>query len=185
MLVALSNMLPGSAIKHHVVESRVLGYSGAVRKRSISTEKTKVTMAIDILRVVDSDSSAFQQECGSVDVVCVGDSITGWNNYGPAKYWPFPTYPRFLQEHCQPLQLRLADGGIAGEVSDNGLAHVNRYLRMFPAAKHYIVGFGTNDLGTWPSFREASERILDNLGQMIDAIESLGAKPILFNVPPC
>jgi lysophospholipase L1-like esterase len=140
-------------------------------------------MDIEILFVVDSDSSTFRQECGSVDVVCVGDSITGWNNYGPAKYWPFPTYPRFLQELCRPLQLRLADGGIAGEVSDNGLAHVNRYLRMFPSAKYHIVGFGTNDLGIWPSFREASKRIIDNLGQMIDAIENHGAKPILFNVP--
>jgi lysophospholipase L1-like esterase len=140
-------------------------------------------VANEILYVVDSDSPAFRQECGSVDVVCVGDSITGWNNYGPAKYWPFPTYPRFLQELCRPLRLRVADGGIAGEVSDNGLAHVDRYLCMFSNAKYYIVGFGTNDLGTWPDLDQTSKRIIDNLGQMVDAIENHGAKPILFNVP--
>ena len=70
--------------------------------------------------IVDESSTDFESARLNVDVVCAGDSLTGWNNYGPAQYWPFPTYPRFLQEKCESLDLQVADGGIAGEISDNG-----------------------------------------------------------------
>ena len=87
---------------------------------------------MEVVYLADLNRPAFEQDRLAVDVVCAGDSITGWNNFGPATTWPVPTYPRFLQQLCEPLGLRLADGGIAGEVSDNGLGHVRRYLELFP-----------------------------------------------------
>ena len=72
--------------------------------------------------------------------MCAGDSITGWNNFGPANLWPYPTYPQFLQQLSEPSGLRIADGGIAGEVSDNGLSHVKSYLDLFPNALYFIIG---------------------------------------------
>ena len=87
---------------------------------------------MEVVHVADLSCSSFDQDRLTVDVVCVGDSITGWNNFGPANLWPYPTYPRFLQELCEPFGLRIADGGIAGEVSDNGLGHVRRYLELSP-----------------------------------------------------
>jgi acyl-CoA thioesterase-1 len=133
--------------------------------------------------VTDLNRPAFEQDRLVVDVVCAGDSITGWNNFGPAKFWPFPTYPRFLQEMCEPLGLRVADGGIAGEVSDNGLAHIQRYLDLFPNARYFIIGFGTNDLGMWPDLGSTSRRIIDNLARMVQAVRDEGKQPILFSVP--
>jgi lysophospholipase L1-like esterase len=116
-------------------------------------------------------------------VVCAGDSITGWNNFGPVTFWPYPTYPCFLQELCEPLGLRLADGGIAGEVSDNGLGHVRRYLDLFPKSRYFVIGFGTNDLGTWPDLESTSRRIINNLDRMVQAVREQEKRPILFNVP--
>lgn len=135
------------------------------------------------LYVVDESTSHFESARMDVDVVCAGDSLTGWNNYGSAQYWPFPTYPRFLQLKCEPLGLQIADGGIAGEISDNGPRHVLRYLEAFPNSRYFIIGFGTNDLGTWPDLERTSQRIIKNLDIMVHAVKSANKKPILFNVP--
>jgi lysophospholipase L1-like esterase len=131
----------------------------------------------------DLNRPAFEHDRLAVDVVCSGDSITGWNNFGPANSWPFPTYPQFIQTMCEPLGLRVADGGIAGEVSDNGLGHVRRYLDLFPNSRYFIIGFGTNDLGTWPDLESTSRRIIDNLDNMVHAVRDQEKLPMLFNVP--
>jgi lysophospholipase L1-like esterase len=139
--------------------------------------------ASEVLCVADCRLEAFGQQRLAVDVVCAGDSITGWNNFGPVAYWPYPTYPQFLQEMCQPLGLRLANGGIAGEISQNGIGQVQDYLELFPAARYFIIAYGTNDLGTWPDTERTSRRIIENLSQMVQAVADRGKKPILFNVP--
>ena len=60
-------------------------------------------MTTEVLCVADRDTDSFQQERLIVDVVCAGDSLTGWNNDGPMACWPYPCYPQFLQELCTPL----------------------------------------------------------------------------------
>ena len=142
-----------------------------------------MTAAPDVLSVADRHSEAFDRQRLAVDVVCAGDSLTGWNNFGPAAYWPYPIYPQFLQEMCQPLGLRLANGGIAGEISQNGIGQVQDYLELFPNARYFIIGYGTNDLGTWPDTVRTSKRIIENLGQMVQAVTDRGKRPVLFNVP--
>ena len=136
-----------------------------------------------VLYTVDQGTPAFEAERVAVDVVCLGDSLTGWNNFGPARSWPYRTYPDFLQQLCVPLALRIANGGIAGEVSDNGPKQVQDYLALFPNARYFIIGMGTNDLGTWPDTAATSKRIIANLGQMVQAVTEKGKQPILFNVP--
>lgn len=138
---------------------------------------------MDVLYVVERDTAAFQADRTAVDIVCAGDSLTGWNNSGPVQDWPFRTYPEFLQELCTPLGLRVANGGIAGEVSDNGPQQIEDYLGLFPNARFIIVGMGTNDLGTWPGTEAASRRILDNLARMVETVLERGKQPVLFNVP--
>ena len=123
-----------------------------------------------ILYTADQGTPAFEAARTAVDIVCAGDSLTGWNNYGPAQTWPYPTYPQFLQQLCLPLKLRIANGGIAGEVSDNGPQQVQDYLRLFPNARYFVFGMGTNDLGTWPDTEATSEKIIDNLDKMIGAV---------------
>jgi len=117
----------------------------------------------------------FGQDWLAVEVVCAGDSLTGWNHFGPANLWRYPTYPRFLQQLCEPLGLRIADGEIAGEVIDNSLGHGQRYLDLFPNSRSFItIGFDTNDLGTWPDPESTNRRIIENLGRMVSAVREMG-----------
>ena len=67
--------------------------------------------------------------------------------------------------------MKVANGGIAGEVSDNGPQQVQDYLELFPNARYFIIGMGTNDLGTWPDTAATSKRIIGNLGKMVQAVK--------------
>jgi hypothetical protein len=121
----------------------------------------------DVLYVAERRTSAFQMARLSVDVVCAGDSITGWNNFGVVRDWPYRTYPEFLQSLCDSLGMTVANGGIAGEVSANGLGQVEDYLGLFPNARCFVVGYGTDDLGMWPEVGRTSSRIIENLDRRV------------------
>ena len=136
-----------------------------------------------ILYIADRGMPTFQTARLSADVVCAGDSITGWNNFGVVRDWPYRTYPEFLQRFCEPLGLTVANGGIAGEVSPNGLGQVRDYLDLIPNARYFVVGYGTNDLGMWPEVERTSPMVIDNLDGMLRAIRDGGRQPILLNVP--
>jgi len=60
---------------------------------------------------------------------------------------------------------------------------VRRYLDMFPAARYFIVGFGTNDLGMGYDVETTSREIIEHLAEMVAAIRAASRRPILFNVP--
>jgi lysophospholipase L1-like esterase len=136
-----------------------------------------------ILYVADRGTPSFETARLSADVVCAGDSITGWNNFGVVGDWPYRTYTEFLQRVCDPLGLTVANGGIAGEVSQNGDAQVRDYLGLFPNARYFVVGYGTNDLGMSSEVEQTSPRIIENLDQMVRSIRDGGRLPILLNVP--
>ena len=40
---------------------------------------------MDVLYVVERDTAAFEAARTTVDIVCAGDSLTGWNNFGPVR----------------------------------------------------------------------------------------------------
>jgi lysophospholipase L1-like esterase len=136
-----------------------------------------------ILYVADRDAPAFTAARLSADVVCAGDSITGWNNFGVVADWPYRTYPEFLQQLCESWALTVANGGIAGEVSRNGFGQVRDYLSFFPNARYFVVGYGTNDLGMWPDVERTSPRIIENVDRMVRAIRDGRRQPMLLNVP--
>jgi lysophospholipase L1-like esterase len=140
-------------------------------------------MSEAVLHLADRGSPAFEKGRTSIDVVCAGDSITGWNNFGIASEWPYRTYPEFLGQLCGPPGLTVANGGIAGEVSANGLGQVRDYLDLFPNARYFVVGYGTNDLGMWPEAERTSPRIIENVDRMVAAIREDRRQPMLLNVP--
>jgi hypothetical protein len=39
------------------------------------------------LYTVDQGTPDFEASKAAVDIVCAGDSLTGWNNFGPARSW--------------------------------------------------------------------------------------------------
>jgi hypothetical protein len=126
--------------------------------------------------LADRKSPSFGAVCSSVDVVCAGDSITGWNNIGEVEGWPFPTYPESLQRLCEPSGLTVANCGIAGEVSPNGIGQVRDYLELFPTARYFVLGYGANDLDKWPEVERTSPRIVENLDRMVEAIGHGGGR---------
>ncbi len=136
-----------------------------------------------VLYLANCESPAFQAGRHSVDVVCAGDSITGWNNFGVVSGWVYRTYPEFLQRLCDALGLTVANCGIAGEVSPNGLGQIRDYLDLFPTARYFVVGYGTNDLSMWSPVERTSPMIIENLDGMVRAIRDGGRQPILLNVP--
>ncbi len=135
------------------------------------------------LYTVDQGSPAFEAKRTAVNIVCLGDRLTGFNDCFPPRYWPYRTYPDFLQELCVPLGLRIGNGGIEGAVSDNGPQQVRDYLDLFPKARYFVFGMGTNDLRMWPKAEARSKRIIDNLGKMVQLVRDRGKRAILFNVP--
>ncbi|MFO0954185.1 MAG: SGNH/GDSL hydrolase family protein [Isosphaeraceae bacterium] len=135
------------------------------------------------LSLADRDSPDFEARRAAVDVVCAGDSITGWNNFRRHEPdWPFCSYPEFLQELCGAVGLNVADCGIAGEVSPNGVGQVSEYLRLFPNARSFVVGFGANDLDRWPDLEETSPRVIGNLGRMAEAVRGDGRSVLLIDL---
>jgi lysophospholipase L1-like esterase len=136
-----------------------------------------------VIYLAERDSPDFEAGRTTVDVVCAGDCITGWNNFGLVGDWPYRTYPEFLQRLCDPVGLMIANGGIAGEISTNGLGQVKDDLGLLPNAHIFVVGYGTNDLGMWPDVERTSPRIVENLDGMVRAIRDGGRQPVLLNVP--
>jgi lysophospholipase L1-like esterase len=133
--------------------------------------------------LADRGSPTFEDSRTSVDVVCAGDSITGWNNVGGVSNWACRTYPQSLQGLCESSGQRVANGGSAGEVNGNGIGQVRNYLALFPNARYFVVGYGTNDLGMWPQVERTRPRIIENHDRMVQAIRDGGGRPILLNVP--
>lgn len=120
-----------------------------------------------------------------IDIVCVGDSLTGYNNFGEP--WPLLTYPDFLQEmlRSEGSAMTIINAGQAGERSDLARALTERYLLLFPDSTHVIIGFGTNDLSRLDEdeAQELSPRIIDNLDAAIRLARAAGKKTMAFNVP--
>jgi lysophospholipase L1-like esterase len=77
----------------------------------------------------------------------------------------------------------VADCGIAGEVSPNGLGQVRDYLGLFPDARYYVIGYGSNDLDKWPDVEATSPRIVENLDRMVGAVRAGGRTAVLLGVP--
>ncbi|MCU0723091.1 MAG: GDSL-type esterase/lipase family protein [Planctomycetes bacterium] len=134
----------------------------------------------------DEDPARFRERSAAADVVCAGDSITGWNNFGPASQWPFRTYPVFLQERIAAARLpwRVADAGIAGETSAGGVALVRRCLGWFPRAAWFAIGFGANDLAGAGDPDGASAFVLERLADMVRRVRDSGRSPLLLEVTP-
>jgi len=145
-------------------------------------------MADEVLYSVDERLRPWLFEAlkDRIDVVCVGDSITGWNKTeGGHTNWPFVTYPGLLHEMYRGLRkkLRVVNCGVAGALSSEGGSLVDEGLEKFPNSRYFVIGFGANDLGMGRGVRETSKEVIDNLGKMVKSVRGLGKIPLLLNVP--
>ncbi|MEI6058754.1 MAG: SGNH/GDSL hydrolase family protein [archaeon] len=131
----------------------------------------------------NSDSS--RDFRNKVNVVCVGDSITGYNNWDDKSSWISQTYPEFLPEQLERRgkDLVVANCGMAGELSDDGLRRVERFLAMFPKSRYFVIGYGTNDLANHIDVGVVSESIVTNIDSVVEGVFRAGKKSVLLNVP--
>ncbi len=137
----------------------------------------------EVLGLFDPETDPFQADRIPFDVVCAGDSLTGWGNFGPTESWPFRCYPEFLQVLCEPLSLKVANCGLAGETSNNGVWQVRDYLTLFTTARFFLICYGANDLEGCANHESASAKVIANLGRMVNAVRKQGKQPITLDIP--
>ncbi len=137
----------------------------------------------EVLNIFDRETDPHRADSIPFDVVCAGDSLTGWGNFGPAQSWPFRCYPEFLQVLCEPLGLKVANCGVAGETSENGVWQVRDYLKLFTTAKFFLLCYGANDLDDSDDHEETSSRIIANLAQMVQPVWKRARQPIMLDIP--
>jgi len=131
---------------------------------------------IDIIQ--DEKETASRME--KIRVVCIGDSITGWNNAGPQNLWPFPVYPTYLE---QGLNEEVANFGIAGGTSDLAPELVKKAIGYLPNSQVYVLGFGTNDLGMNENPIRTTEEIEANLASAINYLKERHKFPVILSIP--
>lgn len=132
------------------------------------------------------DPLRFEAEARMVEILCVGDSLTGWNNFGAPSTWPFRCYPEFLQAqlHEAGFPQRVANAGMAGEVSKNGPGALWHFLDLFPRARWVVIALGGNDFSWAADSGHTSQEVLANLDRMVAMVRQRGSTPLLFEVTP-
>lgn len=128
-----------------------------------------------ILYLSEKNTQYFQENKNKIKIVCLGDSITGYNNTENK----IPTYPRFLEKLTD---LNIADCGISGEISTNAFERTKESLDSFPNAEYFILGYGTNDFGKSVFIERTSNAIIYNLNRSIDFLLEKKKIPFLINL---
>jgi lysophospholipase L1-like esterase len=59
---------------------------------------------------------------------------------------------------------------------------VREYLELFPNARFFVLGYGSNDLDKWPDVEATSPRIIENLNSMVGAVRDAGRAVVLLDV---
>ena len=124
-----------------------------------------------------------------IKIVCIGDSITGWNHTSSeSKRWPFKTYPEFLEEKFQSKQdFRVANKGYEGDISFYAKEITEKALKKYPNAEYFIFLSGANDIDeSIPEEKSASDvakQVSANLESCIDLTIQNNKKPVLLSIP--
>jgi lysophospholipase L1-like esterase len=135
----------------------------------------------DLTKIDEELKKALLENKKKDQIICVGDSLTGWNTEDFLFGDPvFPVYPDYLQ-NLMP-EKKIINYGFAGALSKEGINKIKSYIPMFPNAKFYIISFGTNDLASG-KLEEKSKEIISNLNEMVDLILNVKKTPLLINVP--
>jgi lysophospholipase L1-like esterase len=114
------------------------------------------------LHEIDAEEESLRHRAPKVKIVCIGDSITGWNNYGPMDTWPCQTFPYFMEEFYKKQDF-VANMGVASSYSSLAPQLVDKASALFTKASHYIIEFGANDLAYANNYDETSRAIIENL----------------------
>ena len=118
------------------------------------------------------------------EIICIGDSITGWNNLSRNPYdWPVPTYPRYLDELVKNAKKtrEVINAGFNGARSNELPRIFSEYELSYPQSEYIIMQFGTNDFHAEGFRPQISNRICSYLSSGIKISKHLNKIPIIIN----
>jgi len=134
---------------------------------------------IDEIALYDISSSGSDRPSDSW--FFMGDSITAAafrRNLG----MPFDAV---IHAAFPPQQPIFVSGGIGGELSAMGLAHVDQWLALNPDIQHFAILYGTND--SWDKdgaqAQSAAQTMQTNLDMIVQKLLAAGRVPILARIP--
>jgi acyl-CoA thioesterase-1 len=109
----------------------------------------------------------------------MGDSITAFafDRQTPAHQPSFAELVHAAHADHFPLMI---NGGIGGDKSDEGAAHVDEWLAGCPDIKHWAIEYGTNDAAGNGTDTAHFER---NIRQIVERIEGAGRVAHLAKIP--
>jgi len=132
-------------------------------------------------------------ETVSSEYVAVGDSITaGSHDDIPADGVGYEPILSTLLTAAKGYPVSVANEGISGTSSADGVISISIVLAKYPTAKYYLVLYGTNDAyipavpsgsGLIPGDPGYSGSYKDNMQKIISAILAAGKTPYLAEVP--
>ncbi len=96
---------------------------------------------MDVRYVVERDTAAFEAARTTVGMVCADDSLTGWNNFGPAAQWSYRT-----PEETDEI---LANPGMGWETFHRTAKQDKNLPPWIPSTVHYA-RWGWRDLEPRP-----------------------------------
>lgn len=120
------------------------------------------------------------------EIICAGDSLTGWKVYDSnEKYWPFATYPRFLQEQITEgnNSTRIINAGFDGFESDMADSIAAEYLGMYPDSRGFVMFFGINDLLKTKYTANLGETVVSHLNAAAKRVINKNKLPFVINMP--
>jgi lysophospholipase L1-like esterase len=120
------------------------------------------------------------------EIICVGDSITGWNYTDNKNKWPFPVYPIFLEQILQKkkIQNKVINAGFEGDRSERLHDILFESNAKYKTAKYFVILIGTNDICQNPNYiQNTTDTILVNIGNSVYDLRKENKIPILVNIP--
>jgi len=125
--------------------------------------------------------------------VAVGDSITfGSHDDISSDGTGFEPILGNLLAAAKGIPVTIANEGVSGATSADGVAYISSTLAKYPTAKYYLVMYGTNDaylpalpsgMGLIPGDAGYSGSFKDNMQRIVSAILAGGKTPYLAEVP--
>jgi len=111
----------------------------------------------------------------------MGDSITAfWADRSDQTPTHQPSFAAGINQRHPSYFPLMIDGGIGGEKSTEGVAHIDAWLALNPDCKYWGIGYGTNDSA---GNTMSPTTFKANMQTIIDHIKAAGRIPVLARIP--
>jgi lysophospholipase L1-like esterase len=141
---------------------------------------TAANAAVSIDEIALYDASAAGSDLPADSWFFMGDSITV--NAFRRQFGPSTSFSGLVTAARPAFSPVMLDGGIAGELSAMGVAHLPDWLALNPDVRNVGLLYGTND--SWGEKQGAAVTTFEaNMKTMVDMVLASGRVPILARIP--